>query len=209
LQHLREHDAEDLLSEAIAYIKNNKIDLDITRQEPVLNQNEIHQAIMAAKKEGCGGSCPGTIPASFNINPENREKSVESFPEIRSELSHWPVQLHLLNPMSPFLKNSDLVLAADCAAFSMGNFHTHFLKNKTLAIACPKLDSNQDSYLQKLVAMIREARLNTITVARMEVPCCSGLTRLVELAVQQSGKNIPVKQAVISSNGKVLTEEWI
>ncbi|NCC72312.1 MAG: 4Fe-4S ferredoxin [Sphingobacteriia bacterium] len=209
LQHLREHGAEDLLSEAIAYIKNNKIDLDITRQEPVLNQNEIHQAIIAAKNEGCGGSCPGTIPASFVINPENRERSVDSFPEVRSELSHWPVQLHLLNPMSPFLKNSDLVLAADCAAFSMGNFHTHFLKCKTLAIACPKLDSNQDSYLQKLVAMIREARLNTITVARMEVPCCSGLTRLVELAVQQSGKNIPVKQAVISSNGKVLTEEWI
>lgn len=112
LQHLREHDAEDLLSEAIASIKNNKIDLDITRQKPVLNQNEIHQAIMAA---------------SFNINPENREKSVESFPEIRSELSHWPVQLHLLNPMSPFLKNSDLVLAAGCdGRFKERAYYTEF-----------------------------------------------------------------------------------
>lgn len=193
-QHLREHVAGDLLSEATAYIKNNKIDLDITHQEPVLNQNEIHQEIMAA---------------SFVINPENREKSVESFSEVISELSYWPAQLHLRNPMSPFLKNSDLVLAADCAAFSMGKFHTHFLKNKTLAIACPKLNFNQDSYLQKLVAMIREARLYIITVARMEVPCCRGLTRLVVLAVQQSGKNIPIKRAIISSKGKVLTEEWI
>jgi hypothetical protein len=101
------------------------------------------------------------------------------------------------------------VLAADCAAFSMGNFHSRFLKGKVLAIACPKLDTNQESYLEKLVAMIRDAKVNTITVVRMEVPCCGGLSKLALLAVEQAGRKIPVKQVIISTRGEVLLEEWM
>ncbi len=102
-----------------------------------------------------------------------------------------------------------MVLAADCAAFAMGNFHARFLKGKTLAIACPKLDSSQENYLQKLVSMINDSRINSITVVRMEVPCCGGLTRLAQMAVQQAVRKIPVKQAVVSSQGQVIEEEWI
>ena len=126
-----------------------------------------------------------------------------------SELSHWPVQLHLLNPAASFLHGADVVLAADCVAFAMGDFHNRFLKGKSLAIACPKLDSNQQSYLEKITAMISEARINTLTVVMMEVPCCGGLLRLAVTAVSNSGVNIPVKKIVVSIKGDILQEGWI
>lgn len=211
LNHLKEHGADDLLKEAIAYIKNNNINLNVT--EEVHNHHEfaIHHEMMAAKSGGCGGSCPGSAAVSFDIDLDKVEKAgngAESI-EARSELRQWPVQLHLLNPRAPYLQNADLVLAADCAAFSMGNFHSRFLKGKVLAIACPKLDTNQESYLEKLVSMISDSKINTLTVVRMEVPCCGGLTRIAQLAAQQSGRKIPIKQAIISTHGEVLQEDWI
>jgi len=209
LQHLKDHGAEDFLKEAIAYIRNNNIDLDISKDEPADHHAAIHHEMHAAKSSGCG--CPGSMAVSFDIDMEKVGASANnpSFTEAPSELRQWPVQLHLLNPNAPCFKNADLLLAADCAAFSMGNFHSRFLKGKTLAIACPKLDSNQESYIQKLIMMINGAGLNTITVVRMEVPCCGGLTRLAQLAVQHSGRKIPVKQAVVSAQGEVIHEEWI
>lgn len=211
LQHLKDHGADDFLREAIAYIKNNNIDLDVTRGESSDHHAAIQHEMRAAKSSGCGGGCPGSMAVSFDIDLEKVEASANnsSFTETPSELRQWPVQLHLLNPNAPYFKNADLLLAADCAAFSMGNFHSRFLKGKTLAIACPKLDSNQESYLQKLIAMITESRLNTITVVRMEVPCCGGLTRLAQLAVQHSGRKIPLKQAVVNARGEVIHEDWI
>jgi ferredoxin len=211
LRHLKDHGAEAFLREAIAYIKENNIDLDITRDEPVEQHAAVHHEMMAAKATGCGGGCPGAMPVSFDVDIEEVNKAGNGYdtPDARSELRQWPVQLHLLNPRAPYLGNADLVLAADCAAFSMGNFHSRFLKGKVLAIACPKLDSNQQSYLQKLTAMISESQLNTITVVRMEVPCCGGLAKLALSAAQQAGRKIPVKQAVISTRGEVLMEEWV
>ncbi len=211
LNHLKEHGADDLLKEAIAYIKNNNIDLDVTKEAHNHHEFAIHHEMMAAKSGGCGGGCPGSVPVSFDVDLEEVEKAGNGteFKEARSELRQWPVQLHLLNPRAPYLTNADLVLAADCAAFSMGNFHSRFLKGKVLAIACPKLDSNQESYLEKLVSMISDSKINTLTVVRMEVPCCGGLTRMAQLAVQQSGRKIPIKQAIISTRGEVLQEDWI
>lgn len=211
LNHLKEHGADEFLKEAIAYIKSNNIQLDVTKEAHNHHEFAIHHETMATKSAGCGGGCPGSAAISFDIDLDEVAKSGSGTQavEARSELRQWPVQLHLLNPQAPYLHNADLVLAADCAAFSMGNFHSRFLKGKVLAIACPKLDSNQESYLQKLVLMIRDSKINTITVVRMEVPCCGGLTRLAQLAVQQAGIKIPVKQAVISSRGEVIQEEWI
>ncbi|MBE0639357.1 MAG: 4Fe-4S binding protein [Bacteroidales bacterium] len=211
LAHLKEHGADEFLKEAIAYIRNNNIDLDVTKENRDHAEDTIHQAMMGAKSAGCGGGCPGSAAVSFDIDLDEVEKAgngTETI-EARSALRQWPVQLHLLNPLAPYLRNADLLLAADCAAFAMGNFHSRFLKGKVLAIACPKLDSNQESYLQKLIAMITDSKLNTITVVRMEVPCCGGLTRLAQLAVQHSGRKIPLKQAVVSSRGEVLQEDWI
>ena len=180
LHHLKSHDANDFMAEAIAYIKKNNIDLDVTRDDDEVRTRQVVAAEMAAVSSGgCGSGCPGTEPISFNIDMDkvNSAAGSNGHGDAPSQLTHWPVQLHLINPMAPYFKNADVVLAADCVAFAMGNFHDYFLKGKILAIACPKLDSSQESYLQKLVAMIDEARINSIIVVRMEVPCCGGLER--------------------------------
>ena len=108
-----------------------------------------------------------------------------------------------------FRSKSDFLLAADCTAFSAGSFHNGFLKGKTLGIACPKLDSGRQIYLDKIKALINEALINTLTVLIMEVPCCGGLLSLAKEAVETSGKKIPLKQIRLSITGEVLTEEWI
>ena len=89
-----------------------------------------------------------------------------------SELQQWPVQLHLLSPTAPWLKKANLLVAADCTAYSAGDFHTNWLRGKRLAIACPKLDHGQEIYLEKLITMIDEGGIDTLTVMIMEVPCC-------------------------------------
>lgn len=127
----------------------------------------------------------------------------------KSNLKQWPVQLHLLNPAADFFQGADLLLAADCSAFSNGSFHSEFLKNKALAIACPKLDSNIDSYVLKITEMINHSKINTITVLMMEVPCCGGLMRIVDMAKKKATRNIPVKAIIMSIQGEILSEEWV
>jgi hypothetical protein len=100
-------------------------------------------------------------------------------------------------------------LAADCVAFSMGNFHNHFLKGKSLAIACPKLDTNKEVYVDKLAAMISETKINTLTVVMMEVPCCGGLMGMAQMALQRSDRKIPLKQVIISVQGEIMKEECV
>ena len=100
-----------------------------------------------------------------------------------SELRQWPVQLHLVSPMAPYFQSADVLLAADCVAYAAGDFHKDFLKGKGLAIACPKLDDGQDVYVAKLRALIDEAKINTLTVAIMQVPCCSGLLAIARQAL--------------------------
>jgi hypothetical protein len=126
-----------------------------------------------------------------------------------SELRQWPVQMHLVNPNAPYFRNSDLLLAADCVAFSMGSFHSKYLKGKSLGIACPKLDHGSDIYVEKLTAMIDIAKINTITVMMMEVPCCGGLLQMVKAALANATRKVPVKKMVIGLTGDVLTEEWV
>jgi len=212
LQHLKDHGAEEFLIEAIRYIKENNIDLDVrSNNDEIENSKVIEREMLAVKMSGCGGGCPGSAPIIFDIDIEEVEKAVnqENDTDAPSELRQWPVQLHLLNPMAPYFLNADVVLAADCAAFAMGNFHKKFLKGKTLAIACPKLDCNQESYVQKITAMINDAKVNSFTVVRMQVPCCGGLTGLLQNALQNANRKVPVKQAIISHTGEVLSEEWI
>jgi hypothetical protein len=111
--------------------------------------------------------------------------------------------------MASYFQGADVVLSADCVAFSMGDFHSRLLKGKSLAIACPKLDSNKEIYVEKLTAMISQAKINTLTVPIMEVPCCGGLTQMALMARERSGRNIPVKKMIIGVKGDVLEEEWL
>ncbi len=233
LEHLRDHNETDLLKQAINYIKVNEIDMSPKNEENLTssdkNHNHDHQPIQTfnslnearatiapAPSTGCGGGCPGSKTIDFNIdlNKVNEAAAINNITvspsaDAPSELRQWPVQLHLLNPQAGYFKNADVVLAADCVAFSMGNFHNQYLKGKTLAIACPKLDSNKESYIEKLTTMISQSNINTLSVVMMEVPCCSGLMQMAMMARSQAGRNVPIKKSIIGVQGNVLSEEWV
>ncbi|MFA5302848.1 MAG: 4Fe-4S dicluster domain-containing protein [Bacteroidales bacterium] len=125
------------------------------------------------------------------------------------QVVNFPVQLHLTNPLNTIFAGADLLLAADCTAFTAANFHDRFLKDKVLVIACPKLDSNRESYIEKLAVMVDQSGIETLTVLIMDVPCCSGLMELVRRAREKCRRYIPVKKVVITVQGNVKSEEWI
>jgi len=216
LKHLRDHDQLQWFNEGIDWCINKGITLDLTKIAVGKPQTEEPKSI--ERVFSCPGSAerdfkaeksatnPSIIKPNFVINSgsQNEQKS-----NIASELQQWPVQLHLLNPQAGFFKNADVLLASDCSAFSHGSFHTEFLKNKVLAIACPKLDSNTESYIEKLTAMIDLSKINTLTVLMMEVPCCGGLIRMAKLAREKAHRNIPIKAIIISIKGEILSEEWV
>ena len=117
-----------------------------------------------------------------------------------SELRQWPVQLHLVPPTAPYFKNADLLVCADCVAFAMGSMHQDLLKDKALAIACPKLDDTS-SYVAKLATIFSTNETPRVTVAIMEVPCCKGLDIMVKEAIQKSGRDIPLETVIVGIDG--------
>jgi Fe-S-cluster-containing hydrogenase component 2 len=119
-----------------------------------------------------------------------------------SQLSHWPVQLTLVPAAAPFLKGADVVLAADCTAFAYADFHRDFLKNRALLVACPKLD-DFEAHLNKLTEIIAKSGLKSLTVVRMEVPCCSGLTFMAKQAIAAANNPIPFREIVVGVNGEL------
>jgi len=215
LEHLRDHKEFDLLKEAIAYIKEHEIDLSPEASPaPAVASTAIFPSLQDAIRESkpasaCG--CPGSKSMDFRIDMDKVNASAEDSitNEVPSELRQWPIQLHLLNPQASYFKKADVLLAADCVAFAQGNFHSSYLKGKTLAIACPKLDSNKESYIEKLTEMISGSQINTLTVVMMEVPCCSGLLQMAQMAVQQAGRRIPIKKAIVGVKGEVMEERWV
>jgi hypothetical protein len=127
-----------------------------------------------------------------------------------SELSNWPVQLHLISPMAPQFSGKDLLISADCVAFASGGFHGEWLKGRVLAIACPKLDESTDIYREKITALIDHAKINTLTVMMMEVPCCRGLLSIAEDARAQAHRKVPLKAVLVSiQGGEILSEDWV
>lgn len=204
LEHLKEHGEEVLLAQAVEFLRENRIDL--SPQAPV-HQGPLHYPQKASMVHDPRG-CPGRAVHDF-MKTTGDESVRSSHAEDYSALRQWPVQLHLLNPSASFLQGRDLLLAADCVAFAMGNFHKRFLEGKCLAIACPKLDHGQNTYIEKLTSLICEAKINTITVVMMEVPCCGGLLQWVQVAMQKASRKIPLKKAVVSIRGQLLSEEWL
>lgn len=180
LRHLKSHGEERLFQQGIQYLKDNNISF---------NPNNIVQH-----------SCPGSAQMVFN-RPQNIANV--NLTEQNSELTHWPVQLHLLNPQSGFFNNADVLLAADCTAYAYANFHNKLLKGKKLAIACPKLDSNKESYIDKIIQMIDIAHIKSLTVAIMEVPCCGGLVKIVQMAAEKASRKIPVNTIVVGIKGNL------
>ncbi len=193
LKHLQEHGQTDYYNQALEYLRQHHI--AITGHDEPHNQDTAQHS-----------GCPGLRSASFAEQPEDKASTAGSRP---SQLTTWPVQMHLISPNAPHFRNADLLLAADCVAFSVGDFHQNYLRGKVLAIACPKLDEGQQVYLDKLVALLEQAEINTITVMMMQVPCCNGLLRLIQQALELSTRKVPVKAIVISIRGEKLREEWV
>ncbi len=197
LIHLKSHGENGYLALAIEYLKENNIPNPL--EDASINESQPHNN---------GGGCPGSRMMQFkkddNLTPVNADGEKQ-----KSELSQWPVQLHLVSPTAPYFRNSDVVLASDCSAFAMGSFHGDLLRGKSLAIACPKLDSGLDEYEAKIKSMIDDAKINTLTVVRMEVPCCGGLTGLAKSALSKASRKIPIKEIVLSLQGEIISENWI
>lgn len=215
LKHLKEHGETTYLKQGVEYLVQHKSALNFDLMEVI---NEVHhtmpkgsqpkpnpQVIAAPVMHHHGGGCPGSQVRSFA--PINQ--SAAGSTDTPSALTQWPVQMHLINPMAAYFQGADLLIAADCVAFSLGNFHSKFLQGKKLAIACPKLDSNKEIYQQKITTLIDNARVNTITVMIMEVPCCGGLLQLVTNAAQQANRKVPVKAITVGIQGDILAEDWV
>jgi NAD-dependent dihydropyrimidine dehydrogenase PreA subunit len=205
LVHLKEHNEQKYLEQGLTFLKNNseKIAFNIDK---VLSKLEYNHNLKSENMNNHSHQCPGASEIHFVQKQENKV-SPASF-ESPSELTHWPVQLHLINPAASYFQKADILVAADCTAFAMGNFHTAYLRGKSLIIACPKLDSNKDIYVDKIQVLIEKSLVNTITVLIMEVPCCGGLMSIVEEAIQKSERKVPVKLIICSVQGEVLSEEW-
>ena len=165
----------------------------------------------ASTGSGHGGGCPGLRTLSFRDDDDAPQtaKPAENCGPVASQLRQWPIQMHLVSPTAPYYLGADVLLAADCVAFSVGDFHQTYLQGKALAVACPKLDDGQETYLRKLTAMIDEAKINTLTVMIMEVPCCTGLIGLAMEAAKRASRKVPIKKIVVSLKGELLSEDWV
>jgi len=146
---------------------------------------------------GCPGSAARSIPRT--AGPRQPVGGTTD-----SELRQWPVQLSLLNPSAPYFENADLLIAADCVPFAYAGFHAEFLKGRIVIIFCPKLDMDIEGYIEKLSEIFRLHAIKSITVAHMEVPCCSGVRYVVDKALEKAGKKIPVTEKTITIAGSVV-----
>lgn len=144
-------------------------------------------------------SCPGSRVVAFGPTAATWGDGQA----VPSRLRQWPIQLHLLPPTAPFLQGAELLLAADCVAFAVGGFHQAHLDGRALAIACPKLDSQQEIYVAKLAAMIDLGGIRSLEVMVMEVPCCSGLVRLAEEALARATRTVQLRVTVAGIGGEV------
>lgn len=166
-------------------------------------ETEQVRQIVADHAQQCG--CPSAQTMVF----DEPEVQTELAGKIPSALRQWPVQMHLINPGAPYYQGADVLLSADCVGFSYGDFHRDFLKQKSIAIACPKLDQGKEIYIEKIKSLIDDAKINTLTVAIMDVPCCSGLLGLAQEGAKRANRKVPIKYIVVGIQGNILKEEWL
>lgn len=181
MKHLKDHGEFKLLEIARAYLAEN----GIAPPEPE-----------APEKLPCG--CPGTLAKKLAPKPAG-----QSFSGGASALRQWPIQLKLLNPAAEYFDGADLLVAADCVAYAHGGFHRDFLAGRILIVFCPKLDSDLEGYVAKLAEIFRRHDIRSVTVARMEVPCCGGTAAIVQEALRQAGRELKIQIKIVGLNGEV------
>jgi len=192
LNHLKDHGEKTYINQALEVLNEQGINIEVDKSD--------------IKSTCTSNGCPGAKAVDFSSEKSDCESDIL---KTSSQLKQWPIQLHLISPQASYIQESDVILVADCVAYSMGNFHNELLQGKRIAIACPKLDRNIDQYIDKLTMMIDQAKINTLTIINMEVPCCSGLLTLATKALENATRNIPIKHIMISIKGEKLKEQWI
>ena len=195
---LTREDYCDGLGDCLPACPTNAITFE-EREAPAYNE----AAVLAAKQRKAGAAlpcgCPGTHSKSIR-----REAAAAPTAPVTSQLSQWPVQIKLVPVNALYFSGADLLIAADCTAYAYGNFHNEFIKGRVTLIGCPKLD--EGDYAEKLTAIIANNDIKSVTVARMEVPCCCGIENAVRSALQASGKFIPWRVVTISADGRILDQ---
>ena len=192
---LTREDYCDGLGDCLPACPTNAITFE-EREAPAYNE----AAVLAAKQAKSGGTlpcgCPGTQSRALKREP------ISVSAPVSSQLLQWPVQIKLVPVNAPYFDNANLLVAADCTAFAYGNFHNEFIHNHITLIGCPKLD--EGDYAEKLTQIIASNNIKSVTVARMEVPCCGGIENAVKRALQASGKFIPWRVVTISTDGRII-----
>ena len=169
------------------------------REAPAYDEAAVLAAKAAKGAKPIPGGCPGM--RSMAIRREAPAEAATAAP-VTSQLTQWPVQIKLVPIRAPYFENANLLVAADCTAFAYGNFHNEFIRNHITLIGCPKLD--EGDYAEKLTAIIANNSIKSLTIVRMEVPCCGGIEQAAKRALQASGKFIPWRVVTISTDGRIL-----
>ena len=173
------------------------------REAPAYDHAAVQaaQAAKRAQETPAASGCPGSRPAKLD-RPE-APSTDSTFPAaLASQLSQWPVQIKLAPLSAPYFDGADLLIAADCTAYAFGDFHRRFIRGRITLIGCPKLDSVD--YMEKLTELLARNRFKSVTVVRMEVPCCGGIEHAVRGALKASGSDIPLDVITISTSGEIL-----
>lgn len=194
LEHLLRHGQRDLYNQAIEYLIGH------TMMIPDHDNSACLTGPVRSRGNPFAG-CPGAAGRSFARHRPAVSEDVR--PATGSELRHWPVQLRLVNPRASYFDNADLLISADCVPFAYADFHKDFLRDKSVIMFCPKLDQDIDEYIAKLAGIFSSHAIRSVTVLHMEVPCCSGISYVVNKALEKSGKKIPVTDMVITIEGNV------
>ncbi len=165
---------------------------------------KVHLAREKESRKQADFVCPGMKAQKLQVKAPAADSTVQ----VPSQLSQWPVQLKLVPPSAPYFANADLLLVADCVPFAMGDFHNRFLKDNSIAVGCPKLD-DADFYIEKLAAILKANKLNSLSVIHMEVPCCSGLTHIARQAIAKNKIEMSFEDITIDLQGNVSATQTI
>ncbi len=185
LKHLNDHGLDKHVNQAIQILTAKGIDIPDFRTQP-----------SSCATGMCPGSAAQTVPDNHDIG--------NVLSSGKSQLRHWPVQLHLVNPADSSFDNADLLICADCVPYAFANFHEKFVKGKRLVILCPKLDQGTDRYIDKLAMIFQNKNVKSVTIVRMQVPCCGGIEIIVQKALEKAGASKMVKLNVISISGEIM-----
>ncbi|MGV8980037.1 ATP-binding protein [Clostridium sp.] len=188
-------------TDAIKIIERDALEYDLQAVELKQQQSSVKPNLPC----GCPGTMEKSIKRNVDLNIKKVAVKINTTEETSgvSELNQWPIQLKLVNTKAAFLNGADILIAADCTAYAYGNFHKEFIKGRVTLIGCPKLDDN-DYYRQKIAEILENNNIKSITVVRMEVPCCTGIVSSVKAAMLQAGIIVPYKEVTIGINGVII-----